>query len=128
MEKKNKIELTVQEWAENFSAPVIANILVLLRAEEKSMGPKCKNELVSTFLAGYVAATMYQSLTTTEGVKMTKEQRYSTTMTEFSQAKSRLAEAISMGFTMAMKNFSGKSIEYYCDIRPIPERTNVGLC
>lgn len=121
---KDRFEVNVKEWAETFSAPVIAEIIRVLRAEEKRMGGMAKNELMATFVTGFVGAMMYNSLVEYQGFAETKEQQLDITQKNFANTKTRLCEAVAQAFTAAMGNWSGRRVDYYCQVQPFPEPQN----
>lgn len=121
---KDKSDVRIKEWAETFSAPVIAEIIKVLRAEEKRMGGMAKNELMATFVTGFVGSLMYNSLVEYHGYAETDKQQLEITQKNFAATKERLCEAVAQAFTAAMGNFSGRRVDYYCQVKPFPEPQN----
>ncbi len=88
-------------------------------------GGTLSNKVAVNFLARFAGMLVYRSLKqeAPEHCK-TPEQMAQFTMRNFSGMKVCVQEAVSAAFTGAMKTYAGQDIEYYCQVKPVPEAFN----
>lgn len=116
--------LTLDEWTQEFSEPVVAEVLLVLETEEDRMD--CRGELVRAFLASFVGAVIYRALISATDEVTDKRQRLSVAMNEYALVKENIQDAVAAGFSGAMSTLSKKEVEYYCQVKPLPEAANEG--
>lgn len=59
---------------------------------------------------------------------ITREEVYVITKENFSGLKIQVQNSIARGFEQAFGEFTGRSVEYYCVINPVPEAINKEAC
>ncbi len=99
------------EWTQIFIRTVVIENIKLLSDEEKRLGPQYRGHLFSSFLASYVGALAYTPLNSTKSV----------TSKSFLMIKSIVEEAVSAGFTGAVAQALTDKLEFYCQVKTVPE-------
>lgn len=82
-------------------------------------GPTVNSIFASQFIAAFVAARACRSLSVDPQVP--EHKRYDASSKAFLGYLNQTSEAVSAGFTAAMSQFSGQTVEYYCQIKLVPE-------
>lgn len=125
---KYKKTLTVEEWAEHYTVPIISQVYHALREEEDGLGPACKELFTGMFISGFVAALVFDALTQLKPPKTSALKKFEMTTRDFNEVKLKIQESVADGFSRAFKEFTGKGVDYYCQVRAIPEPTNKEPC
>lgn len=120
--------LDLNEWVDNFSTFMADEALKMLRAQGHKKGPEVFKALVIHFLARVMTSTIYDVLLERPADKMSKKELIEYNKKAFSDFKENMQEAVAMSFGTAMEHYSGKKIEYYCQVRPVPEPLNKEPC
>ena len=124
----NKQIITLDEWANQFSQDVAAEIYRTLDGIEKEKRGKLHTKLPLAFLSRFIALTTYKVLTERPSTVKTKKEAYEYTMKAFNAYKISLQNTIAQGFQGAMTEFSGKELDYMCTIKLVPEPINTKPC
>lgn len=111
---------------ENLAAEVY-NFLKQHQALNHAKRPFNKSPEVN-FLAKYLSLTLYAALNIQMPASMTQDQKVEAIHKNLGLVKSDIQEAVVMAFQEEMTRFSGKPIEYYCQIAPVPNPINQVLC
>lgn len=75
------------------------------------------------FLSLYIKAMVDGSLRDKIPTK-SKEERYQAIKDSFEKTKFSIQEAIAIAFQTSMRNHANTPVEYYCQIKPVPEPVN----
>lgn len=123
--------ISLEDWRCKLSKEITEEILKIVDREQDSLGREFALSLISTFMATFISAVVYQALS--EEVKnskneVDKKKTYDKVYKNLSDMKEGMQDAIAAGFQGAMSTFSGKPIEYYCQIKTIPEPMNKKPC
>lgn len=113
--------VSFQQWAEDFSVLLTNETFKLIDSKNKSNGPEAGRYVATTYLARFVGTLLFRTLTERNQLNTTKEEQEDFVMKNAAELKTAIQEAVSMGFQSAMTQFSGRQIEYYCQIKPVPE-------
>lgn len=122
--KRAKPLLTLEEWCEDLASKTALNIYELFEDQAAIVGPDNHRHLFSVFLAGIISATVYRSLAICPANLKSDEERCRYAEDSFTDMKNRIQEAVAAGFTGGMKSWSGESLDYYCQVKVMPEAAN----
>lgn len=115
---KNTTELlSIEEWTENLIRTLIMENIKLLAEEEKRLGAHYKGHLFTSFLASFVGALLYK---TVEGKAKSSK--------AFVTMQGLVEDAVAAGFSGAVTQATGKSAEYYCQVKVVPEPSSKEVC
>lgn len=81
----------------------------------------CDEELKYLYLKIFINKVVLDSLNKKPGRVVSKKELYNITKRNFLGTKLDIQEAIGLGFSEAMKKFSGQYMDYYCQIKPMVE-------
>jgi transketolase len=117
--KPKNQDLMLNSWVEEISGYVSEETHKLI----KNVGEvkKAEERIATKFVKFYVSEAVLNALKASQGTDMDNEEAYEFTKEKFKDIKEELQSEISQGFELAFKLFSGKSPEYYCQIRMVPE-------
>jgi len=88
-------------------------------------GGVASTQVAVNFLARFAGTLVYRSLKQQAPTTCkTPEEMVQFTGRNFAGMKVCVQEAISAAFSGAMKTYAGQDIEYYCQVKPVPEPLN----
>ena len=127
--KKKDEDLTNEEWKEKFAKHLLAVTFKCIEEEEKARGVEFADGLAVSFVAGFTGALIYHILNRQhpDNTKVKKE-LYNFVSTNYSDIKLKVENAVAAGFTGALSSYSGKQVEYYCQVKVVPEPANTLAC
>jgi len=67
---------------------------------------------------------VYAELNERDKSLKTKEEMLNFAMKNFAALKVSIQESVAAGFQGAVSTFSGQQVDYYCQVKPIPEPIN----
>lgn len=89
----------------------------------ESKSPK-NAEMYRNFLAKFIGMMVYRSLEANPEVKLTNDQLFKFKSKNFLNMKTLVSDVVAAAMGGAMRKFSGKDIEYYCQIKTVGEPVN----
>jgi hypothetical protein len=104
------------------ASTLVSETFKLIDGQAKSV--EQQNKLAAVFLAKFAGIMVYRALTLKAPESFKKEEIVKFVMNNFRNSKQSVQESIAAAFTGAMHTYSGQSIEYYCQIRPVPAALN----
>lgn len=122
MSKKSlkKQPVDINEWLEDYSAFMADEAIKLLKAQGKKKGDIEYKALVTLFLYRIMTQLLIETLhERPDGLD--EEGAYNFSRKAYGDVKYQLQESVAMAFTTAMGHFYGKPVEFYCQVKPIPE-------
>ncbi len=119
--------VTLDDYITAFSKTMALELIKLVDDQGKQRGEEVRRRIVLEFLAGFVSGAVCRVLEPSVQEGATNEQRYAAVSESFSSHKRLMQEAIAAGFTASMSQFSGRSVEYYCQIKIVPEIVNKSI-
>lgn len=126
MAKKNKLlTFDVNAEAEDLAQQLVCETFKLLDILEKQSGA---GQLPSKFLACFIGALVFRQLSAKLPSSMGQEEKYKIACKNFTNVKSAAQDAVAAGFSGAMSSYSGMSVEYYCQVKAVPEAANKEPC
>ena len=119
----------INEWLDSFSTQMSDGAINLCQAKASSRGGiDVYKALICAIVAKMVGtAAVHVLMSAPEELKGEKV-RYEYVKEAFVSYKAGIQEAVAAAFTAAMSNFSGKELEYYCLIKPVPEPPTKQVC
>lgn len=108
----------ISKFIQTLSQSLVNDIFTLLGAEEKKVGFDIASELYANFLANFVGVAVHKILTTDK--QAGRKATFASVSKDFAEFKLRVQDSVAAGFQGAMSAYSGKTIEYYCTVRPVP--------
>lgn len=112
-----KQNIKFEEQAEIFSQYMVEEMCKLLKAH----APDKFGVMMSAFLATFVGNMVYKKLQEKPETAMSKEDLFKFTKDNFIGVRMQVQEAVAAGVSGAMTTYSGKHVEYYCQVKPVPE-------
>lgn len=113
--------LDLNEWIDSFSAFMADETLKILRLNTEKRGPEVGRALCIHFLARIMTSTVLESLHMRLENPKTEEDALKYNQKCFAELKTQIQDAVSLSFQTAMSHYTGRQVEYYCQIKPIPE-------
>lgn len=105
------------------SQKLIEDVFLTILKEEKKNPVFKKDELILHFLTAAVGSLVYTRLMEKPKGKKAKseEEVYEFTRDNFNRVKQDIQEAVGLAFSGSTTVFSGKTTEYYCQVKIVPE-------
>lgn len=119
----NKFILKYEDLADQISSVLAHETIKLLKAQF----PKESDYRLITqiFLSKYTAQIVYETLSEAAPPDCTDlNKRYELTADKFKTVKASVQDAVSAAFSGAMRKFSGKEVDYFCQIKTVPPVAN----
>lgn len=124
MSNKTRI-LDINEWIDNYSTFMADEALKLLQAQGEKKGPEVHRALLIHFLARVLTNAVFNVLhERPKSETATKKEILEHNKKNFSEFKEQVQDMVALSFQTAMSHYGGKTMEYYCQIRPVPEPVN----
>jgi hypothetical protein len=118
------------DWMNRFANGLAADTMKILEAQKRMVGAEQTLNLKAGYLSVFVAELVSRVLTEAAkgGSRGAPALAQQDVMDAFADAKDRLQTAVAAGVEAALSNFSGKHLEYYCQIKPVPPAVNKTPC
>lgn len=125
MSKYVPAALDVNKYLENAAAIMADDINKQLMTKGYSFGPEVYREMTMHFLTRVLAMTVmnvmhYDKAPQTEDRKAAMDY----TNEVMQEIKAEIAQSVGSAFTHALSRFFGQPIDYYCEIKVVPEPVN----
>lgn len=118
--------IIINNWVGEFSNFIAQESLKLVISIGK---PKnLISELSTKLVHYYIKALIKDSLTAYEKMNLSRQDEYEFTAKNFADLKYQLQIEVASAFESAAKEFSGKTVDYYCTISPVPDPINKEAC
>lgn len=113
-----------QKWADNYCQEIVNATFRLFAAQARNRGGgNTARFLAMLFLAKFVGSIVLSVLNEKPSTT-SEEENYKHSVKTFSDIKLKIQEAVAAGFTGAMTVFTGHQVEYYSQIKTVPEAAN----
>lgn len=83
--------------------------------------------VAATLISRFIGALVYRTLSEPQTLNKTSKEHEDFVMKNTAELKTQIQNAVSAGFQNAMTAFSGENIEYYCQIKVVPESTSKAI-
>lgn len=121
MSKNTKI-LDINDWIDDYSTFMADEALKMLQAQGDKKGPDVHRALLIHFLARVITSSVFSVLhERPKNEKANKNEVLEHNKKNYAGFKEQIEEMIAMSFGTALSHYSGKDLDYYCVIRPVPE-------
>lgn len=120
----SKKEISDEQWADEVSRELVEETFKLLQGR----GMYAFRLAAVNFIARFVGVLTHEALRAKPKGKLNKEEQYKFVEGNFMKVKASLQECVAAGVQGAVSTFSGRKVEYYCVIKPVPEPVNKQLC
>jgi len=125
---KKIIVRSKEQHINELAAMLARGVLEMFDAQEKQLGVYGAKALYMHTLAKVIDGIVYKSLSDIPDDIKGDQAKHDWCYASYEDAKLRVQSAVSAGFQAAMLTFSGKSCEYYCLVKPVPESVNKQPC
>ena len=112
---------TVQGQVEGQAQLMVQNMFQFLEGRRREQGDLFAALLLQAFLANTVEVTV---LNTLQSIPSEAPDAYQRAMKGFQDIKHVVQEAVALGFGKSLTAFTGRPVEYYCQVKPVPEVTS----
>ena len=100
---------------------VFFETIKLLNAVRDQKGQEYLTIFNNKLLTSMIAYLVMDALTHNKGKLKRAETQYNRTVRQFTETKVDIQDAVALGFGGAMTTYSGKEVDYMCQITPIAE-------
>jgi len=123
--------ITTEEYINVVTKQLTGEVLSYMLEVEQLKGVEVSKLVANAFVDNFIAALVYRYLTERPPgatPKTTNKEALEHVKKNFVTIKVEMQDAVAMAFQKAMSAFSGKDMEYYCEIKPMPEAINKHPC
>jgi hypothetical protein len=110
---------SMHQYTEEYVLALTAAITDGLNDQVCLIGQEHVRTLSMTIITSLVASILYKELTVKATSKKDKKNA-AEVIAYFTDTKDMMQSAVAAGFEMAMQKFTGKPIEYYCQVKTVP--------
>ena len=118
-----KITLSIEEQVDDFAGAISDNTVEMLFTQGNGIGTNTTNLLINSFLFYYLHKVLLDTLMH-RAKGLTPEEAYKNVSKDFLEMKSSIQETIGQSFHSALSTFSGRPVDYYCQINIVPDPIN----
>lgn len=115
---------TLKALSEDLAELLTAENFRIIESRLRAYGSREIRYAASTVLCRFVGALVYKTLVEQPAINQTKPDHEAYVLKNTAELKAQLQDAVALGFQHAMSAFSGQTIEYYCQIKVVPEPNN----
>lgn len=120
---KNNRENTLNVWAEREANALVVKVFEACAKVSRAKGEDANSLLLKVFLTRFVGALVFKTL-----ANAAQEGGENHTQHRFALVKLDIQEAVGLAFQQATRVYSGRQLDYYCDIKLLPEVINKRPC
>jgi hypothetical protein len=118
---------TLKTLSEELAQTLTIENFRLIDGKLRNYSPKEVRYVAATLVSRFVGALVYRTLTEEQAINQTKEQHEAFIMKNAADLKNQIQNAVAAAFQNAMSAFSGQPVEYYCQIKVVPEPKSTTL-
>lgn len=101
---------------------MVRGVFQFLEVQRVNHGDVFKQALTHHFIKLYIGAIVFDALKSNpDTVQPSSQDILDHVMKQFGTSKADVQEAVSNAFQEAMSAFTGRTVEYYCAIAPVPD-------
>jgi len=124
--KKAVAVVQLNKWADDFCSPLAVETLKLLASKGDDGDDTVYLAVIGSYFKELVKWVVFRELTADVSKLNTNKQKEEFLRSKFFNLKLCLQEAIADGFSASTSKWSGKEIEYYAKISPVPDGNGGG--
>lgn len=123
-------ESDIERLKIEFSSRMVDHVAKAIISEGKANPELSRNELHLHFIACYLGSLVYTRLLEKPKGKGKRGgvAEYDHALKNFNELKVGTQDAVAKAFQGAMSTFAGQTVDYYCQIKVIPEPVNKLSC
>lgn len=115
--------LTVDEYTERLAIDMTDEVFKFVNFYEDKLGTGTGQILIASFLRDFIKQLVFNALNA-----HVEARDFQATMKAFAEIKTLVQDAVAQSFSEGVESFSGKPMDYYCDIKPVPKPVNKLPC
>lgn len=115
-------------WVEDYAKFIADESLKLVKAVASPKSEAIVKKLSRQFLGFYVESLVYDSLMEYKIKNLKGEKAYQYSLQELAQVKTDIQDQIAKAFENSFKRYAGQFVEYYVQIKVVPEPKNKEVC
>lgn len=100
---------------------LVKEVKKIIESQRAKYGENYAKALEIQFLVKYIFELATYSLHKFSNTKTKAKPEYDLVAQSFSELKGNVQEAVGTAFSMAMSDFAGKSVDYYCSLQMISD-------
>lgn len=110
----------LNQYAALLTQNLAEHCLKILQQQTKDLGLEFANEVYAQLIAKFIGGMTYNALMLRPESPCGKKDLLEYTQKNFLDVKHQVQHSVSSGIQGAMHAYSGKTVEYYCLIKPVP--------
>ncbi len=95
-----------------------------LHAIDEKHGAEVAKIVALNFIASFIGSILHKTLATKMDGMLDARDQHDFVQANYADMKKQVQEAVGAGFTGAMKVFTGKDLDYYCQVKPVGDAVN----
>lgn len=119
--KNAKKTIDKQEAVDRITRHIVKEVFKLIDSQKDNLGVDGVQAVIYGVLASFTTTVAYSSLAYQPSETTSDKEKYNITSSNFLNCKIAVQEAIAAAFSGAMHDFTGKEIEYFCNISVVQE-------
>lgn len=127
-DKKSLLVMTDEMTAKAFASYLVDEMCKIFNAQEASKGQDYARTLIAYMVSGIIASSIHRALISKPPGEITKQEAYDYVSGNFKQMKVSIQEAVAVGFEVAMMEYTKQPVEYYCQVKTVPNQMNQKVC
>lgn len=121
---KNK---DLDQYRSDLTQNIVTEIFKILDKEKKELGIDFSEEVLLSVLASIISTSIHKVLNSKTKNLSDKEKELIISKL-YLDAKTNIENAIGAGFSTAFSDFVGTEVDFYCEVKAVPEPVNKLLC
>lgn len=122
------IKVSFEDYANQFSDLIVRETYNLIRAQNKEYGVDAVKYISTAVISKLISLILLDTLQEKPAQKSTRQHAYDFTHKNFNIIKNQIQDSVASAFSGAMMSWAGKNVEYYCQVKTVPEPTNTKVC
>lgn len=116
-----------QAWMEEIADMMVVESLKIIDSKTKKDGDEAFRQVSAKFIERLIASLMYKTLTEESKLKLPSKALEDLHIKNANDMKLALQDSVSQGFQYAMTAYSGRTMEYYCQIKLVPQQLSTKI-
>lgn len=119
--KNIKTVRSLVDWMDEYVEATAGAVTQSLNSQADMIGDDNARVVAMALVATLVGTILYKELKLKATSDGSQKDKSDAVTARFAEAKLLMQQAVSAGFESAMVRFTGKPIEYYCLVKPVPK-------
>jgi len=109
----------LNKWAETLAMQVALDAFKQIEDKSRNLGSDATKFIATMFLSSFIGGLLFRTLN-----EKNDKVDPNIAIKNTGILKGQIQDAVSVGFQNAMSAFIGQNVEYYCQIKMVPEMTS----